>query len=153
MQVNSKMLYFNHLNLEVIKKMARKGESQAGKALAVGLAFLAGIYILSKILTPKKQVYTYYCPECKHIISEKAPYCWYCRIPLNWQSSPRKVLLKRAPALVFLGIILLLIVMRFVIYPFTSVPPETCVAADRGLWFFGGIFVRDFGSYFGQTVK
>lgn len=145
-----KVLYFSHLKKEV----AKMGEGkQAGKGIAVGLAIVAGIYILSKILTPKKEVSAFYCPNCQHIVSDHAPYCWHCRIPLNWQSSPIKATLKRAPTLVFLAIVLFLAIMRYAVYPFTNVSPDTCVAADRGLWFFGGIFIRDFGGYFGRTVK
>lgn len=127
--------------------------NQAGKALAIGLAFLAGIYILSKILTPKKEVSAYYCPNCKHIVSEKAPYCWHCRNPLNWQLSPVKTSLKRAPTVVFLGILVFIAFMRYAIYPFTPVSQETCLSSERVLLFFGGVFARDFFGYFGQTVK
>jgi len=130
----------------------KKEQQKAGDVLAVGLAFLAGLYILGKILTPKKEVYTYYCPNCRHIVSEKAPYCWYCRLPLDWQSSPIKAPLKRTVTLVFLGILVLLIIVRYLVYPFTDVSDETCAACGNAIWFFGGLFVRDFGGHFAQTV-
>jgi len=128
-------------------------QAQPGKALVAGLAFLAGLYILSKILTPKKGVSVFYCPKCRHIVNKPAPYCWYCRVLSEWQSSPVKGPLKRTLSLSFLGILTFLVILRYAIYPFTGVSLETCAACERGVWLFGGVFARDFGGYFGQTIK
>ena len=152
MRMQANMLYFDHLKTEVAS-MAKKRQAHAGRALAVGLAILVGGYILFKILTPKKEVLTFHCPTCGHIVSDKAPYCWYCRIPLDWKTSPITARLKRAPTLVFLGILAFLVLMRYAVYPFTPVSPETYLSSERVLLFFGGIFIRDYFGYFGQTVK
>lgn len=131
----------------------KRAEEKATTGLATGLAILAGLYILYKLLTPKREVQTYYCPNCGRVVSYRAPYCWYCRIPLRWGSSPPKAPLNRRLSLILLGILMFLVLMRFAVYPFISVSPETLVACDRATWLFGGIFARDFGGFFGRSFK
>ena len=133
--------------------MPEREARKAGAVVAAGLFLLTGLYVLAKLLEPKRESQVYYCPQCGHIVSYKAPYCWHCRIPLEWESSPPKAKLSRGVSWIFLGILLFLVLMRFGVYPFISVPQETLTACDRAIWFFGGIFVRDFGGYLGRNFK
>ena len=123
--------------------MASKGDW--GK-LFVGLA-LVGItaYVIKELLQrkPGTQVQFHKCPKCGRVVKRGAPYCWYCKIPLSWESTPPTFLRGNIVVWAFIGLLVGLGILRFVIFAYFPPPEPTVVSCcDRAFFLILGIFGR-----------